>query len=182
MIQEMAVEREHHQRLVKEHGRLQQRMENLLEERNAKSMLDFPLYSDSRCAEQVLSGNYCTNLCSRNSRHCEQVAVKKSHDTRHAEQPTTESYFGNANNSFSNHSRELAVAQRYDCVGNETNSWPVSLRYQNNGIRGFLGRVLNFLAGSRMFDWLMFLLSPSTTRLPFKFKMDCGMHFRFSSG
>ena len=33
VLQEMAAEREHHQRLVKEHGRLQQRMENLLEER-----------------------------------------------------------------------------------------------------------------------------------------------------
>lgn len=36
VLQEMSVEREHHQRLVKEHGRLQQRMENLLEERNSK--------------------------------------------------------------------------------------------------------------------------------------------------
>lgn len=34
VIQEMQVEREHHQKLVKDHGRLQQRMENLLEERN----------------------------------------------------------------------------------------------------------------------------------------------------
>ena len=48
VIQEMSVEREHHQRLVKEHGRLQQRMENLLEERNAKSMPVFSLYNDCR--------------------------------------------------------------------------------------------------------------------------------------
>lgn len=64
VIQEMSVEREHHQRLVKEHGRLQQRMENLLEERNAKSMHALTRASNSSKANMV---EYDT---------CEQVAAQ----------------------------------------------------------------------------------------------------------
>lgn len=36
VLNEMSAEREHHQKLVKEHGRLQQRLENLLEEKASR--------------------------------------------------------------------------------------------------------------------------------------------------
>jgi len=71
VIQEMAVEREHHQRLVKDHGRLQQRMENLLEERNAKSM---PSLAISSTVE-----GHCDQLSLVPYDKCRQVSMTHRH-------------------------------------------------------------------------------------------------------
>lgn len=170
VIQEMSVEREHHQRLVKEHGRLQQRMENLLEERNTnKSTHDISMHN-SRDFWQVAN----------DTRHAARVSSKLSGIGCHVDHSKQ---VAATNNGDGRHSTQVAVRGQNDAVVSDVgNSGNLTLPIPRGGYGGLLVRVISLLTGSKIANWAVFMLSPTVSGPPIKVNVDFGLNFKFESG
>ena len=184
VMQEMSVEREHHQRLVKEHGRLQQRMENLLEERNSKSTPNSPptlvdnvmssrLYDDDR-----LYNNCDSNYMIRSRNASDQqlgngnkgfdrgwLKSQRSQRKRHSGALKEENYF----------SPTCTALQPRD----EFQYHVMPYSRQRNPILYLIMSALGRVMSSSSVYWLMAMLNPQTTS-PARMELDFGMRFRFN--
>ena len=197
VMQEMSVEREHHQRLVKEHGRLQQRMENLLEERNSKSTPNSPptlvdnvmssrLYDDDRLYNNCDS-NYV--IRSRNASDADSIYKQQRYYDF--------AQLGDGNKGFDRDWLKSRCSQRKRHSGalkeenyfsptctalqprDEFQYHVMPYSRQRNPILYLIMSALGRVMSSSSVYWLMAMLNPQTTS-PARMELDFGMRFRFN--
>ena len=199
VMQEMSVEREHHQRLVKEHGRLQQRMENLLEERNSKSTPNSP----PTLVDNVMSSTCRLYDDDRLYNNCDSNYVIRSRNASDADSIYQQQRYYDfaqldiSNKGFDHDWLKSRCSQRQSRPGaleeenyfsptctalqprDEFQYQVMPYSRQRNPILYLIMSALGRVMSSSSVYWLMAMVNPQTTS-PARMELDFGMRFRFN--
>lgn len=177
------MEREHHQRLVKEHGRLQQRMENLLEERNSKSTPPLPNTinppsSHDRSYQHrdnlIRKLNSSDTIYKRSSSTPYDFSQQSRDQEYNFAKPKSWSFQSPGDDQRDNFYSNSALLPR-----NESHYQVMQYNRPRNPFLYLIMSALGRVMSSSSVYWLMTMLNPQTIT-PARMELDFGMRFKFN--